>query len=76
MHGFAHPVVSPKRKGHITHPTTDVGMGKVFAYPLGGLKKVKGVVFVFFHASGNWKNIGIENDVLWGEANLIYKSIV
>ena len=44
--------------------------------PARGINKVDCVVVMFFDTSGNRKNIGVEDDVLWREVNFIYQDAI
>ena len=76
MHGFPHGIVSTKREGHVTHPTTYFGSWKIRLDPLCRQKKVYRIFAVLFHSRSNRENIGVKNDVLRVKFYLIYKHTI
>src|SRR5690606_16077 len=47
-----------------------------FPDPFGRAEVIEGVVAVLVHSGCDWKNIGIENDVLWREAYFVDKDVI
>src|SRR5690606_41895226 len=75
MHRLPHRIVAPKGETDITHPPTDLRPREVLLDPLGSLKKVNGIGFMFVHARGNRKDIRVKNDVVFIEPYLLGQRI-
>ena len=74
--GLPNWVVPSKRKGNIADPATHTAMGKVILHPTGRLNEVKGIAPMFLHSCGHWKNIQVEDDVLWGKFHFVDQNII
>ena len=51
-------------------------MRQVFFYPARGVDEVYGVVVVFFYTGGDGKNIWVEDNILWSEADFVDKYVI
>jgi hypothetical protein len=69
--GLAHRVVAAERERHVGHAARHLGTGQVLLDPARGLDEIDAVVVVLFDAGGHGKDVGVEDDVLGREADLI-----
>ncbi len=70
---LAHRIVAAKREGHVGNAARHHGVRQVFANPAGGLDEVHRVVVVFVDAGGDGKDVGVEDDVFGGEADIVHQ---
>lgn len=73
MKSPAHRLIPPEGEGNVRHTAADLAP---WADPLdfpAGLEEVDGIVVVLSHASSDGEDVGVENDVLWVEAHLLYQ---
>ena len=70
VHRLADGGVAAEGKRDVRHPAADVGPGQVGANPARGLDEIDRVVVVLLDAGGDREDVGIEDDVLGGEADL------
>ena len=71
MHGLADLVIPSETERYIRNPTTDLGVRQIRFDPACGIDEVNRVVIVLLHAGRYGENIGIEDDVFRGEADLV-----
>ena len=71
VHGLANLVVAAKAEGDVGDAAAHLGVRQVGLDPTGGVDKVNRVVVVLLHARGHGEDVGIEDDVFRGKANLI-----
>jgi len=76
MHGLTDIIIATEGEAQIAHSATDMRSRKIFLDPLGSLDESHGIVVVFFHARGNGKNIGVENDIQRIETGLLSQQVV
>ncbi len=76
MHGFADHVVTPERKADVGDAAGDERAGEVRLDPPGGFDEVEGVAGVLRHAGGDREDVGVEDDVMRGEADLTREDAV
>ena len=67
----ANTVLAAERKRNITQPAGDQYTRALLLDLARGLNEVHAVIIVFRKARGDGKNIGVENNVLAGEANFL-----
>ena len=73
---FAHRVVATEREADVAHATAHTGIRKRRLDLARGLNEVDRVVVVLFDPGGNRKDVGIEDDVLGGEAHAVHQDPV
>ena len=69
----AHGLIPPEGESNVRHTAADLAPR---ADPLdlpAGLEEVDGIVVVLSHACSDGEDVGVENDVLWVEAHLLYQ---
>ena len=76
VHGLADLVVAAEAEGDVGDAAGDLGVGEVGLDPAGGFDEVDGVVVVLLHAGGDGEDVGVEDDVFWGEADFVDKDAV
>ena len=69
--GLAHGVVAAERERHVRDAAGHVDAGQVLLDPPGGLDEVDAVVLVLLDARGDREHVGVEDDVLGREADLV-----
>jgi len=69
--GLAHRVVAPEREAHVRDPAGHLGAGQVGLDPPGGLDEVLAVRRVLLDAGRHREDVGVEDDVLGREADLV-----
>ena len=76
VHRLAHPVVAAERERDVADAAADAGMGEGFLDPRRRRDEVDGVVVVFLDPGGDGEDIGIEDDVLRRQADLVDQNLV
>ena len=76
VHGLAHDVVAAEAEGDIGDPTADFGAGEILLDPARRVDEVDGVIVVLVHPRGDGEDVGIEDDVLGVEADLVDEDAV
>ena len=76
VHGLTHLVVATEAEADVADAATDLGVGEVLLDPACGVDEVERVVVVLLQAGGHGEDVGVENDVLWRELDLIDKDAV
>jgi len=74
--GFAHRVIAPEAETHVGHTARHLGAWQVLLDPARGLDEVHRVVVVLFDAGGNGEDVGVEDDVLGREIDLVDQNAV
>jgi len=74
--GLAYPVVAPEREGDIRDASRDLDAGASLPDDRRGFDERLRVVGVFLHARGDGQDVGIEDDVLGGEADFIHQQAI
>ena len=69
--GLAHRVVAAEAERHVGHAARHLGAGQVLLDPARGLDEVHRVVVVLLDARGDGEDVGVEDDVLGREADLV-----
>ena len=76
MNRFTYWFITTEREGHVTHTTGDLGVRQILSDVLTAVDEVHSVVVVFFDTGSNGKDVRVEDDVLWQEADLIHQNAV
>ena len=76
MHRLAHLVIAAEREGNIGNASRDFRTRQVLLDPSRGVDEVEGVVVVLLDPGRDRQDIGIKNDVVGIEADLINKDTV
>ena len=76
MHGFAHRIVSAKRKGNIAYAATYACAGKILLYPTCCLDEIDGVIAMLFETRRDSQNVRIEDDVICREVRAFGQEII
>ena len=76
VHGLAHRIVAAETEGDVGNAAADLGVGEVGFDPTRGLDEIDGVVVVLLDAGADGEDVGIENDVLGREADLVNEEAV
>ena len=71
VHRLAHRVVAAERKRDVADAAGDARAGQVRLDPARGLDEIDRVVVVLLDAGGDGEHVGIEDDVLGGEADFL-----
>ena len=69
--GLADGVVAAEGEGDVGDASADVGEGEAALEFAGGLDEGDGVVVVLLDAGGDGEDVGVEDDVLGGEADIV-----
>ena len=70
---LANRIIAPEAEAHIRDPTRHLGARQVLLDPACGLDEVDRIVVVFFDAGGDGEDIGIKNNVFWGEVEFLHQ---
>ena len=76
MHRFAQVVVATEGEGEVADATAHMGTGQVLTNPSGGLNVVEGIGVMLLHAGGYGQYVGVENDVVGVEVELLGEQLV
>src|SRR3546814_5151152 len=76
MDRLAHHLVAAERERDVGDAAGDVAVGQGPADNLRRLDEVDGIVVVFLHAGGDGEDVGIEDDVLGRETDLLGEDLV
>ncbi len=76
VHRLAHGLVAAKRERQIAHAAGDMGVGQLLADFARGLDEIDAVMIVLLDAGRDREHIGIEDDVLGREADLLGQDLV
>ena len=76
VHGLADGVVAAERKGQVREAARHHGAGERRLDPAAGLEKGDPVGVVLLDAGRHGKDVGVEDDVLGGEADLVHEDAV
>ena len=76
MHGLAHRIVAPERKGNVADAPADFGPRQVGLDPFRRPDEIHRVIRVFLHARADGQHVRIENNVLWREADFLHQQVV
>ena len=76
VHGLAHGVVAPERERYVTQAAADQRPRQVLLDQAGGLEKRDCIIVVLLHAGGDGEDIGVDDDVFRGEADLVRQDAV
>ena len=71
VHGFPHDMIAAEREGDIAHPSADLAVGEIGLDPAGGLNEIDRVVVVLLHARRHGQDVGVKNNVLRLEADVL-----
>ena len=71
VHRLADVVVPAEAEGHVGHAAADLGVGQIGLDPARGGHEVHGVVVVLLDACRDGEHVGIEDDVLGRQADLV-----
>ena len=74
--GLAHRVVTAETEGDVADAARDLGAGQVLLDPARGLDEVHGIVVVLFDAGGDGEDVGVEDDVLGRETDLLNQQAI
>ncbi len=74
--GLAHRVVAAEAEGDVADAAADLRARQVGLDPARGLDEVDGIVVVLLDAGGDGEDVGVEDDVLGREADLIDQDAV
>ncbi len=76
VHGFADSGVSAKREGDIADAAADFGAREEAFELAGGLDKGDGVGVVLFDTGGDGEDVGVKDDIFFGEADFLGEDLV
>ena len=76
VHGLAHHVVAPERERDVGNAAGNLGAGEVLFDPTGGVDEIERVVVVLLDAGGDGEDVGVEDDVVRIESDLIDEDAV
>ena len=76
MHRFANQVVAAEAEADVADAAADFGQREILFDPPGGPEEIGGVIGVFLHAGADGQHVGVENDVLRRESDLLREQIV
>ena len=73
---LAHRLVAAEAEAHVRHAARNLGARQVLLDPARRVDEVDRVVVVFLDAGGDGKDVGVEDDVLGREADLVNEDLV
>ena len=76
MNRLPYRVISTKTETHIADAAGHLGARQVLLDPAGGFDEINRVVVVLFDAGGNGEDVGVEDDVLGRESDLVDQDAV
>ena len=76
VEGPPHSLVAPEREGHVGNPATNLAARADMFDDLGSPDEVHCIVVVLLHARADSQDVGVENNVLRVEANLLHHYLV
>ena len=76
VHGLTDLVVAAEGEGDVGDTAGDFRVGEVLLDPLRGVEEIEGVVVVLVDAGGDGEDVGVEDDVLWRETDVIDEGAV
>ena len=76
MHGLTNRIVAAQGKRQIAHPSADLYQGKLAFNTTRGLDIIHGIIFMFVHAGGHGKNVGVKNDVFRRKTHFIRQNLI
>ena len=76
VHRFAHRLVAAERERQVRHTAGDVDVGQFVGDLLGGFEEVEAVAVVLFDAGGDREDVGVDDDVLGREPDLVDQQVV
>ena len=76
VHGLAHRLVAAEREREVRNAARHMGVRQVGPDPARGLDEIDPVAVVLLHAGRDREDIGIEDDVLGREADLVHQNVV
>ena len=76
MHGLAHALIAAERERQIGDAAGDVHVRQILPDPARRLDEIDAVIVVLLHAGGDGEDVGIEDDVLRREADLVHQNVV
>ena len=74
VHRLADLIISPETERNVGNAAAHLGMRQVRFNPPRGIDKVHRVVVVLLHAGRDGKDVGVENDVLGREPDLVHQN--
>ena len=76
VHGLTNRLVASERERQIGDATGDVDVGQLVGDQLDGFEEVEAVAVVLVDASGDGKDVGVDDDVVGREADLVDQQVV
>ena len=76
VHRHTNLLETAEGEGKVRETTADAGVGEVLLDPQRGLENVNGVVVVLLHTGADSQHVGIEDDILRGEVDLLGEELV